>query len=187
MELALAPGNSQELEFWLGGTMWYDTKFGRLVSQFVPGSIVVCDKPRCKVKISKVQIVVNGSGPVVSYTSTVGNVYEEVQLWRSLEDLRALRRTNFMKGKRPLTIGMEVFPIKMEAGAYFTRPATILNKVELIHAPESLGNKNEGSGWHFATKIVFHCADGRRAFEHGIYESYVEALRACAQGNESRL
>ncbi len=104
--------------------MWYDTRFGRMTSQFAPGSIVVCDKPRCRLQVAKVQIVVSNNGQSVSYVSTLGNSYEETQLWKSLEDLRALRRTNFFNGNKPLKVGMEVFPIKIEAGAYFMEPVT---------------------------------------------------------------
>ncbi len=164
--------------------MWYDTKFGRAVSQFAPGSVVVCDQPRCRVRIARLYIWADRHGQFVKYTSNQGNVYEEIQLWKSLDDLRALRRENYLRGNRRLTVGKDVFPISIINGMYFMEKATVLERITIEHAPKCLGNEQNGRGWEHGVRKVFHCSDGNAWLERGVFETYVEALRACARGND---
>lgn len=156
--------------------MWYDTRFGRLICQFGPGSIVVVDKPRCKAQIAQVNIVVKPEAVVVKYNTIAGNEYYESRLWKDVDALRAEKRIDFLKEERALQVGIDVFPLRVEKGSCFVEPTTKLIKVEVTHAPAYYGLQ-VGNGWVYGVQKVFHCSNNRAYFENSIYETYVEALR----------
>lgn len=166
--------------------MLYETRFGRIISQFAPGAIVVCTVPLSRVHIAKVGIQIEDNVSAVKYTSVLGNTYNESQLWKNLDSWKGLKRIDFQKGQRLLKTEVEVYPVKRIEGAYFVDKVTKLVKVTVIHAPNYLNVKREGIGWVCGTQILFKCSNGKTYFENAIFETYIEALRACALGNQRR-
>lgn len=161
--------------------MWYDTKFGRVVTQFAPGSIVVSETPRVRVRVIRVDVLVDNAGQNVIYTSVQGVVHQESNLWKTVEALQRRKRIDYLRGQRELKTGFEVYPLRRSSGSTFVEKTVKVERIELSHFPMP------EEGRIFGVKTLYHCSNGRRYYENAIFETYVEAVREATRHNSGEL